>query len=458
MKNIFPAILLLLIQHYAFSQNYYVAFNPLDCSNCVKGIEAFINKESTTFVFQKQFESDSNSLRTEYLFSNTAQLIFSDSLFDQYATDGRSTISNERANFKVPATAFNKTASLWFDKLNSHKDADTLQFNFPISKSSISKYQFTNTGKVYLYDMLAHSIILFDVLNNKVSDTLTIDIKDTKKAFELFSKGDTAAYNYYKTGLSKITNENIAIIKDFSVFKDTLAISVSNTFFFTGGAKGIDTFVAKFMSVGLYKNGKYIKTVIPEDIKVKLLHKDVPFTSEPENIYYFNGNIYTSINNHPHYPAAGFYSVGRYSDRTKKYDWATKLNPKYYTDFNFSNPFFSDQYFILSKSPEVFNTNSGTGVDLNYFRQEDMPQNGPIIYPKYFNRDLNVDNKFYNILFYSNAETCFYYARIDKTDNKLLVIKKLPPFDKMRVKIDPYNNNFILAFWGPNKIIRYRVF
>lgn len=441
-----------------YGQKQVITLNPQDCSNCIKGIEFFTDKHTATYIFQEINRIDSCTLRRKYIFSEKAHLVFSDHLFDKYALDGRSTISNENALLKCPSSLFDSKASMVFSKLTSNKNIDTLTFNFPISKSSFNKRIFTGDGKVYLMDMFAQNVVLFDMLHDRTIDTFDIDEQDTKKAFELFSLGDTTAYKYYKSGLAKVTHEAISKIQDFCIMHDTLYLSIANSYFFTGGADQTDTFLTKFQSIGIYKVGKYIKTIVPDDINAKLINQNNPFTSEAQDVYYNRNRLYTSIYNGQSYVGSKRHAIGCYSLINNKYEWAIALNPAYYGDYNFIGPIFNNQYFILSKSSEIYSIDSGLPTDLKYFDQETFEYNGMKSYPKYFNRDINVDDQYYNILYYSNVEKIFYYARINRKNNKLMSTKKLNSFDRMYVLIDPYDTDYVLAFMHPNKVIRMKVF
>lgn len=451
-------LFLALIISTVYAQKQMITFNPQDCSNCIKGIELFTDKNSATYIFQEINRIDSSTLRKKYIFSEKAQLVFSDNLFDKHTLGGRSTISSENALLKCPSSLFDRKASVIFSKLTSNKNLDTLIFNFPISKNAFSKRIFQGDGKVYLMDMFAQNVVLFDMLHDIAIDTLDIEEQDTKKAFELFSLGDTTAYKYYRYGLAKVTHEAISKIQDFFILHDTLYLSIANSYFFIGGADKTDTFLTKFESIGVYKEGKYIKTIVPDDINAKLIHQDRPFTSEAQDVYYSNNRLYTSIYNGQSYNGSKRYAIGCYSLLHNKYEWAITLNPAYYADYNFVGPIFNNQYFILSKSSEVYSIDSGLGTDLKYFEQGTFEYNGMKSYPKYFNRDINVDDHYYNILYYSNVEKIFYYARINRKNNKLITTKKLYSFDSMYVLIDPYDSNYILAFMHPNKVIRMKVF
>ncbi len=459
MKSYFYLIIFLLPGLRSHAQHYYVAFNPFDCPNCLKGIELSTDKNECTYIFQEEYRVDSASLRKRYLFSDQAQMLFSDTLFEKYAINGRSVISNKAGTLKCLSANFDRETSDIFKKLNSGKDADTFIFRYPVSKSALIKRLFTEDGKVYMLDMLANNVVVYDLFHDKVLYTLKIDENDTRKGYELFGGGnDTGAYAYYKAGVARFTQDDLASISDISLYKDTLCLSIANYYFYTGGKNMDDSFFTKFQSIGLYKDGQYLTTYVPDNIKDKLLDTAKLFNSEPSSIYKFEENIYTSIYNGKYYTGKEKYAVGRYSPAKNILEGMVKLNKDYYSDYNFSNPKFSDRFFVLSKSPELYSIDSGYMVDLDYFKQGRLA--GYIVpdFPEYFNEDMSVDSLYYNILYYSNADKTYFYARIERKSNKLQARKTLPAFENMWVYIDPYDNNYVIAFYDNNKMIRYKVF
>lgn len=284
--------------------------------------------------------------------------------------------------------------------------------------------------------------------------------KAQRDAYEKFNLGDTSAYLYYKTGTSKFTREDLSTFKDICLSNDTLYAAVSNYYFYIGGENMDDSFFTRFESINAYYDGQYIATYIPSDISDKLLDTTKIFTAEPSGLYQYGGNLYTAIYNRGFYKGPESYVIGKYIIKEDSLNWVAKLSDKYKKDYNYASPIYSDKFFILNKSPELFNVNTQEVIDLNYFNQEFL--SGKIIpnFPRYVNIDFKATRSNYNVLYYDGlSELIWHYTRIDRKTNAVLFDKIIPPlFHHMKVVIDPYDNNSVIGFFDNNKIIRYKVF
>lgn len=442
-------------------QTYYVAFNPLDCSNCYKGIEIGTKIKNSIYFFQKQYQIDSPDLKKRYLFSKNAKIIFSDSLFNKYAINGRSSISNKNATLKCSPSYFTEEANAFFKKiLSQDTKTDTIAFNDPISKMSISKYQFTNDGKVYLLNAFDNSIVLYDLFNDRKLYTIRMDENTLKNIYRKFSLGDTTAYTYYKKGTARFTHEDLSIVKDMSLSNDSLYVACSNYYFYIGGKDGTDTFYSHFESISVYVDSQCVISYVPSTIKDKLLNNATPFTTIPKGIYAYNNDIYTSIYNGKYYTGKDKYIIGRFSLENKKVSNILKLNNKFNLDYNFTNPYYSDRFLILSKFSRIYNILTGNFINADYFQQSYLKNQMVPNYPKYLNCDFKVDNSYFNILYYTTSpEIAIYYVRIDRKTQKMIFKKQLPPdFKNMKIMINPYNFNSVFGFYGNNKLVVYNVF
>lgn len=278
-------ILLLLSFYFVLSsscvaQIYYVGYNPFDCSNCNKGIEKGVDGQSIYF-FQKQLQIDSSALKRNYLFSDNAKIVFSDSLFNKYSLNGRSAISNKDGSLKCSSAYFTQKAKHVFKVLSGQGNkTDTITYSYPLAKRSITKFQFTKDGKIYLLDAFDNSVKLYDLFSGKMLYTLRMPEGVLKSIYTKFNMGDKSAYLYYKKGTAKFTKENLSTVKDISFANDTLLVAFSNYYFFIAGKNRTDTFFNHFESIGVYKDTQYINSYIPSNIKDRLLDTSKKFLAE----------------------------------------------------------------------------------------------------------------------------------------------------------------------------------
>jgi len=440
------------------AQTNYITLEPDNCPNCLAATE-LIENENNIYVLREGYRIDSASLRKKYTFLHTDSLVFSDSLFDFYAIDGMLTISNEAATLKCPLPRFNRKAHAYFSQWNSSKTQDTVEYSYPLSKLSVQKRIFTGNGKVYLLNTTDNNVIIYDLLHDKTEDTIALYEQVKQDAYTLFSVGDTSGYTYYKDAIVGHIPDSLCTIKDIAVAGDTLYLSVSNYFFYVGGKNMDDSFLTHFQSISAYKNGEYITTYVPTNIRQRLLDTLVKYYSETAGLYVWNKHIYTGIYNTRYHEEGADYVVGRYDPANNKLAWVSKLSEEFGGKYDFSNPLYSMGYYVLSKSSKLYDAETGGMTDLKYFTQDLHEEMGIPNFPKYLNEDISISDKYYNVCYKTTGNNEFHYARIDKRANRIISNNALPQMAPRLVGIiDPYNNNYVLQFYDNYKIIRQKVF
>lgn len=455
MKTLF-VLTCLMLSISLHAQTNYITLEPDNCPNCLAATE-LIENENNIYVLREGYRIDSASLRQKYTFLRTDSLVFSNALFNCYAIDGMLTISNEAATLKCQLPRFNRKAHAYFSQWNSSKTQDTMKYTYPLSKLSIRKRIFTGSGKVYLLNTADNNVIICDLLHDKTEDTIALNEQVKRDAYTLFSVGNKDGYTYYKDAIEGHIPDSLCTIKDIAVDGDTLYLSMSNYFFYVGGKNMDDTFLTHFQSISAYKNGEYLKTYVPTNILQRLLDTSVKFYSGTTGLYKYNNNIYTGIYNTRYHEDGVNYVVGRYDPANNKLAWVSKLSEEFGGRYDFSDPIYSMGYYVLSKSPKLYRAETGDMIELAYFKQELHEEMGIAVFPKYYNMDINVDEHYYNMLYYCIPEKQIYYARIDRKTKEVLQTKLIPDVSGA-LKIDPYNNNYVIGFYDNDKIIRHKVF
>jgi hypothetical protein len=418
-----------------------------------------IANEQNAYIMQEAHSIDSASYRKKYAYLKNANIIYSDSLFHFYAIEDMMTISNEAGTLKCLLTKFDRKAHQYFSQWNAFKNIDTITFKYPIFKLSIKNRVYTQDAKVYMINQADNNILVYNMLQDTMAYIVEIAEQAKIDAYRKFAMNDSGAYYFYKKAIDGNIQDALCTVSAIAVQRDSLYVSQSNYFFFTGGDKGTDTFLTHFHSISLYNKGKYIDTYVPTNIMQKLADSSVKYNSEVEYIYKYNNYIYTQIYNSLYKEPDVFYVVGKYDPEQNVLLAVSKLSEEFKGLYDFSNAYFSNQYYILAKSSKLYNGETGAMIDLAYFNQAYYEKMGLPSFPKYYNLDLNVDRRYYNILYSQSDNNDLFYARIDRLTNKIIANHNLSKLNtNIITKIDPYNNNYIIQMYDNNKVIRHKIF
>lgn|GEM_PF-1168649 len=412
------------------------------------------------FVLQENYQIDSADLRRKYTFLNNSEILFSDSLYHLYSLNDQMTVSNPDGTLKCPLKKYGTRAHKYFSKWNSENDIDSIQYSYPIAKASIIKRNYTNDGKVYLLNTVANNVLIYDLLQDEMLDTVSISEQAKKDIYFAFGMNKNKDdYEYYKNLIVPHIQDPLCTINDIVVDKDTLYLYVSSYFvYFKPADKGEDTILTHFQSILMFYQNQYITSYVPTNIMERLIETSKDFYAESNNIHKYKDNFYITIyNNSLNYKGTDKYLVGKFSPKDKNLDWVIKLTGEMSKSYNFSKPLFSNHYGMSTKSTKLYDLeNKDNVIDLPYFKQE-LDYNGGII-PKYYNTSFFVNNNICHILYFSTKEHANFYAQINLKSNKILMNKSLPQLNPKSINlIDPYNPDFIIQYMDNYKVIRYKI-
>lgn len=458
MNRFFIFLCFFFLQYPILWAKNYVTIAPGSCPNCMAAIE-LMEKDSNIYVIPESYNIDSTALRNKYSFFQNAIILFSDSLFQLYSLNGSMSVSNQSGTLKCPLAQYGKTAHYYFTKWTNDTYSDTIIYHsYPVAKLSIKKRIFTPEGKLYLLNGVDNNVILFDLLEDKILDTISIpEIAKKKAYFEFGMEKGKNDYDYYKKLIMPKIQEPLCTIKDISFYKDTLYLYVSNYFAYWRGDRSEDTVLAHFQSISEFNYGKYLTTYVPTNIIEKLVDTSKKFYAEEGPVYKYGSNMYVTLWNSMFYTGRDKYLVGRFHPGNQKLDCVIKLSGMEGKSYNFSTPLFYNNYCMTAKSCKLYNLDSsGSFLDLAYFNQE--YDNSGMFIPKYHNFDFRVEGNICTVLYNEHTNNKPYYAKINMKSNTKLINKYLPQLNPKLVRaLSPFNSDYVIQYGDNYKIIKYKV-
>lgn len=460
MKYFYFFVLQLYFYSSVHGQLNYITFSPNDCLSCIPAIENMKNKEFI-YVFKEEFKIDSTSLVNKFPFLRNSSHVFNDSIYNKRSIDGRMTISNSDNSLKYSLVKINKNSAASFEFFTDINKSDTIEYSYPISKSSIIKRKFTNNGNLLILDALENKVVLFDLIKNEILDEVELTEEISKQAYGLFTLSDVSIYDHFKLAISPKIYEPLSNIKDMSIDGDELIVSTSNYFYYTSSEKKTDTFLNVFLSIHKFyfdnesQKFTYKDTFVPTNIKEQLTSLSLEFYPVSSNVHFFNNLIFTSITNKIQDEENRFL-YGVFDITNMSLDWVVKLNDKFENNYNFTNAIFYKNFCLIGKSSKMYNLSNKEIVDLDYFNEFDNLQSNKV---SYLNQDFKVNKNEVNILYRNYFEhNSIYFVNVDLDSKKVINHVKQDHFKSdLATYFNPYSNDGIIQFIDNYKVVVHRI-